>query len=55
MVNKTGRDNPAIGINRARGGLIALANAHDHAVFHRDIGIEGGLSGSVNHSSVLDE
>ena len=55
MVDKPGGDDPTIGVDGGGGRCIELANPHDLPIFHRDVGVEGGLAGAVNHSSVLDE
>ena len=44
MVNKPWGDDSTIGVDGARGRFMALANPHDLAVVHRDVGVEGGLA-----------
>src|SRR5437763_225971 len=56
MVDKTRRDDPPGGIDRALGGrAVVFADPDDPAVLDRDIGLKRRLAGTVDHAPVLNE
>src|SRR5947208_1547985 len=56
MVDKAGRDDAPLGIDRAlRGGATVFADPDDPAVLDRDIGLKRRLARTVDHAPVRNE
>jgi hypothetical protein len=55
QVNETRSDNPPIGIDGARRGLINIADDDDATIAHAHISAETRCAGSVDDDSTSDE